>query len=86
MAGPVSDSGETAEDIAYRLLELIIANDPPSPPQNMNATWVVTTYARCLRTVKNPDLSAAKTMPIIGPLNRPERIQLGPLPESAHTQ
>jgi len=63
MAEPLPALGESAEHVAYRLLEIIIANDPPKPPLNMNATWVLTTYARCLRTVKHPEPPAAKSTP-----------------------
>jgi hypothetical protein len=48
--------GDSSEHIAFRLLEMIIAKDPPKPPLSMNATWVLTTYARCLRTVRSPDV------------------------------
>lgn len=63
MPEPISDLGETPEHISYRLLEMIIANDPPKPPLIMNATWILTTYARCLRTVKNPEAPAPKSTP-----------------------
>jgi hypothetical protein len=57
----VSDS---AEHVAYRLLEMIIAKDPPKPPlPGMNATWILTTYARCLRTVRNPEPPAKPEAP-----------------------
>jgi hypothetical protein len=55
--------GDSSEHIAFRLLEMIIAKDPPKPPLSMNATWILTTYARCLRTVRNPELPAKPEAP-----------------------
>ena len=71
MPEPIPNLGETAEHIAYRLLEMIVANDPPKAPLSMNATWILTTYARCLRSVKNPELPGVKATPFRAP-NRPE--------------
>jgi hypothetical protein len=48
--------GDSAEHIAFRLFEMILEKDPPKAPLTLNATWILTTYARCLRTVRNPEL------------------------------
>jgi len=55
MADHLPHVGDTAEHVAYRLLEMIIAKDPPKAPQSMNATWILSTYQRCLRAVRNPE-------------------------------
>lgn len=47
--------GDSAEHIAFRLFEMIVEKDPPKPPLSMNATWILSTYQRCLRAVRNPD-------------------------------
>jgi len=57
-----SNLGDSPEHIAYRLFEMIVAKDPPKPPITVNATWILSTYARCLRVVRNPDsLKPAET-------------------------
>ena len=57
----ILDVGDSAEHVAFRLFEMIMAKDPPKAPLTLNATWILTTYARCLRTVKNPESAAPKT-------------------------
>jgi hypothetical protein len=52
--------GDSAEHIAFRLFEMIVEKDGPKPPLTMNATWILTTYARCLRTVRNPEVPPPK--------------------------
>ena len=47
--------GDSAEHIAFRLFEMIVEKDPPKPPLSMNATWILSTYQRCLRAVRNPE-------------------------------
>lgn len=54
----VSNVGDSAEHIAFRLFELILEKDAPKPPVTLNAAWILSTYARCLRTVRNPELPA----------------------------
>jgi hypothetical protein len=58
MSDHLSNVGDSAEHVAFRLLEIIIAKDAPKAPVTMNATWILTTYARCLRTVRNPEVPA----------------------------
>ena len=53
-----ANSSDSAEHVALRLLEMIVERDAPKPPLTVNATWILSTYARCLRTVRNPELPA----------------------------
>jgi hypothetical protein len=55
--------GDSSEHIAFRLLEIVIAKDPPKPPLSMNATWILTTYQRCLRAVRHPESPAKPETP-----------------------
>jgi hypothetical protein len=63
MADDLPHVGDSSEHIAFRLLEMVIAKDPPKPPLSMNATWILTTYQRCLRAVRHPELLAKPEAP-----------------------
>jgi hypothetical protein len=53
MSDHLPNVGDSAEHIAFRLLETILEKDPPTPP---STSWILSTYARCLRMVRNPEV------------------------------
>jgi hypothetical protein len=50
--------GDSAEHIAFRFFEMILEKDGPKPPLAMNATQILTTCARCLRTVAQSGIAS----------------------------